>query len=564
MPRNAFAADRAGNSPLTISFMGGPGTCEIRGWKVFGPGTHKRTGEYFSPVACEKIADNFDRYSSGDPPAMSPSVKIGHDRKERYKESLGFPSLGTVNEFHAEPNGVLVIDRAVGIPRIVGSAIKSGRIKGGSIELCPPGIFRDPRDNAAKIDGDVLMGVALLGEEPPAVPGFAIPDPVFADGSPVPPLTDEEEKWWLEHMAPLLGESEVANNSTDKTPDGYSAYWVCYSAFSPDAEVTKMPLEKGSSEKVVGHNIAEMEKAGHPKDQAVAASLHEAGKSKDYSANISGESAMDPQLEQLVAGLTPEQIAQLMQALQAKLGGGEQFSGSDGLRGKNQTSGPSGNPHGQMGAIGHKEPENPTHDTYKAFGGGSKDFPGGSSEAEPDSEFKAFMAEDEKKPEGERMPGYMKAFASAMDKCMGAYSGLTKRMGAIEASKDEEKKKAEATEMAAFSAMADAAIKELNLIEKVSPLAMPQVRQQLMGVLASKTFSSVAERDKAFGDLKVQLGALPVNPMLRDMAQDRPEHKNRFANDPLMANLILPMARDKPETTKMIVEKFGMAVKLPA
>lgn len=38
-----------------------------------------------------------------------------------------------------------------------------------------------------------------------------------------------------------------------------------------------MPLLPGK--KNIGHNISEMEKAGHPKDQAVAASLNEARKS---------------------------------------------------------------------------------------------------------------------------------------------------------------------------------------------------------------------------------------------------------------------------------------------
>jgi len=40
-----------------------------------------------------------------------------------------------------------------------------------------------------------------------------------------------------------------------------------------------MPLESGSSREVIGHNIKEMEKSGHPKKQAIAASLHNAGKS---------------------------------------------------------------------------------------------------------------------------------------------------------------------------------------------------------------------------------------------------------------------------------------------
>lgn len=40
-----------------------------------------------------------------------------------------------------------------------------------------------------------------------------------------------------------------------------------------------MPLEKGKSKKVIGHNIAEMESSGYPKKQAIAAALNTARKS---------------------------------------------------------------------------------------------------------------------------------------------------------------------------------------------------------------------------------------------------------------------------------------------
>lgn len=41
-----------------------------------------------------------------------------------------------------------------------------------------------------------------------------------------------------------------------------------------------MPLEKGSSQKTISKNIKEMQKAGHPHNQAVAAAMRQAGKSK--------------------------------------------------------------------------------------------------------------------------------------------------------------------------------------------------------------------------------------------------------------------------------------------
>ena len=40
-----------------------------------------------------------------------------------------------------------------------------------------------------------------------------------------------------------------------------------------------MPLEKGTSRKVIGHNIKEMEASGHSRKQSIAASLNQARKS---------------------------------------------------------------------------------------------------------------------------------------------------------------------------------------------------------------------------------------------------------------------------------------------
>lgn len=42
----------------------------------------------------------------------------------------------------------------------------------------------------------------------------------------------------------------------------------------------KMPLKSGKSRATISTNISEMMKSGHPQDQAIAASLRKAGKSK--------------------------------------------------------------------------------------------------------------------------------------------------------------------------------------------------------------------------------------------------------------------------------------------
>ena len=41
-----------------------------------------------------------------------------------------------------------------------------------------------------------------------------------------------------------------------------------------------MPLKKGKSDKVVGANIAELIRAGHPNKQAIAIAMKEAGRSR--------------------------------------------------------------------------------------------------------------------------------------------------------------------------------------------------------------------------------------------------------------------------------------------
>lgn len=41
-----------------------------------------------------------------------------------------------------------------------------------------------------------------------------------------------------------------------------------------------MPLKKGKSKAVISGNIAEMRRAGHPRDQSIAAAMRSAGKSR--------------------------------------------------------------------------------------------------------------------------------------------------------------------------------------------------------------------------------------------------------------------------------------------
>lgn len=47
-----------------------------------------------------------------------------------------------------------------------------------------------------------------------------------------------------------------------------------------------MPLQSGSSQKVISSNIREMVASGHSQKQAVAAALHNADKKKSYSSSV--------------------------------------------------------------------------------------------------------------------------------------------------------------------------------------------------------------------------------------------------------------------------------------
>lgn len=55
-----------------------------------------------------------------------------------------------------------------------------------------------------------------------------------------------------------------------------------------------MPLTPGSSQKTIGHNIAEMIDSGHPRDQAIAAAMNTARKVKAHKAEGGGLDVRNP------------------------------------------------------------------------------------------------------------------------------------------------------------------------------------------------------------------------------------------------------------------------------
>lgn len=445
-------------------------TCEIRGWTVFAPGVFKESAEYFSPADVQKIGRNFALYSAGPQPQLQPLIKLGHDtaRLDRARKSLGFPSFGRIVAAHTEPNGSFVLDRAVGVPRIVGSAINSGFLTSGSVELPPKGAWRPPDDPNAEIDGDVLSGVALLGEELPGVPGFDPPRAVFEDGSPVPPLTDEEQRWWLEKMADLASPEKndsVGRNDSSLSDTGYSARTLCFSASTYSAEPIMLDA-----------------------------------------ASIIAALQADPAL---------------MAEVTAALGGG------------------SPPPEAQPAPP-------PAPEVKEAAAVPPAPAPMGSGAAQPDE------------GPASSSTGFA-AFAAEMKNCMSAFGT---RLSAIEAAKSADKKEAEEKEMSAFSAMVDTALKDIGAAERIPPVGIPAVREQLLHTLTAKTFSSQADRMKAFDGIKATYAALPVNAMLRDSAQDHAKQdlKTLAASNPQLAGMLKAqnLRRAYPDSAPKIAEKFGV------
>lgn len=205
-------------------------TCSVKGWSVFGPGYHK--GELYSPAKVRRIAENFRRLY----PRLVPTAKVGHsgdqEVADRMKQSLGFASLGDVTAVRVGPGGELVLD-VDNVPASLGAAINGGRFRAGSIEVLP-GLL-DPATNET-VDGPVLTGVAFLGEEQPAVKGFAPPRATWPDERPVPP--DAEPAAWLAAMADAL-KTYAARSGPPRRRTvrfggrEYAAQTLCYSEVIP-------------------------------------------------------------------------------------------------------------------------------------------------------------------------------------------------------------------------------------------------------------------------------------------------------------------------------------------
>lgn len=160
----------------------------VMNWPVFKPGFHK--GQYYSTADCQRVVENFAKYSVGDEAYVKAKGKIGHDDDQSIRLSLGLPSAGRITGCRNADDGTVLIDveniPAVGIDDKgqkfdLFQAVERGDYNDGSVEL--DWDIPDPADPSRKIEGPVLTAVAFLGEEQPGVKGLPAPKATFSEKS---------------------------------------------------------------------------------------------------------------------------------------------------------------------------------------------------------------------------------------------------------------------------------------------------------------------------------------------------------------------------------------------
>lgn len=264
-----------------------PPTCEVRNWRVFTDGVHK--GDLFQPADVDEIARNFATVSK----YRTPRVGLGHDKAKRLAASLGLPSAGDITGCRSDGRGGLYLDLS-NVPTWVGAKINAGQYPGGSVELKKD--FRLPPDPATVIPGRYLDGVALLGEEQPAVPGCEPPKAVFADGTPVPPNYDPVK------VAP----------SVLTPPDPITADAEHAVAFSEDVNMAMPPANAAA--------MNHFSKPQHNEDGDIIGygvdkrKRHDKGHYSETPVNPTQQ----PDLMSQFAALTPDQQAKCMAAVAAE------------------------------------------------------------------------------------------------------------------------------------------------------------------------------------------------------------------------------------------------------
>lgn len=416
-----------------------PPTCEVRGWVVFRAGFAK--GDNYSPAMVLRVPQNFELLKDH----LTPTAKLGHDKQQRLSKSLGFPNVGKITKCVPVGNDAFAID-VTGIPTSVGGEINAGRLNSGSVELLPS--LPNPDDPAKKIDGPIVSAVSFLGEEQPAVKGFKPPRAVFADGTEVPPNKDPAE--WFSAMAKVT--RKMAAEVEEDTEPGieFAGRWYSATAIA----FSEMSNSEGTMPEKV------------PVETPVPAIKMSA---KGFAAFAS-----------TFADMPPDE--------------GKKFAASC----KKYSEG------GKMEDIEKEHPgfsakfssyaDAPTAESTPPVAPAAA--PGGGTGAMPQETpmgAEAMMAACKKFAEDPAATPEQKMMAAM-------YSDMTKRMGAMEAEKEAEKKQTGEVQMAQFSAMVEERIKKIA--RKVPPVTINSlIRPTALAIGQKKTFAAGSSMTVELNDL---------------------------------------------------------------
>ena len=456
-----------------------PSTCEVRGWICFGPGAHKN-GQNYSPAMVDRIPGNFKRLEghtipqstvekfSGEKGSTERETKIGHEAAQtianKLKKSQGFLSTGKIKNCTPVPGypGYVQID-VDNIPTTtIGGEINAGRLPGGSVELLDR--IPDPNDPAKTIEGPILTGIAHLGHELPAVRNWppelrerAKPKAVFADGTPVPANKSIPSEW----MAAMAEAERMSEEAEEE--DRFAMFRSFSESFMPE-------------------------------DQAIAIAMDKAGKSKTHS-----EGTMPEKVEVNTPVPAIKMSAKGFAAFASTFADmppdeGKKFAASC----KKYSEG------GKLEDIEKEHPgfsakfssyaDAPTAESTPSVAPAAA--PGGGTGAMPQETpmgAEAMMAACKKFAEDPAATPEQKMMAAM-------YSDMTKRMGAMEAEKEAEKKQTGEVQMAQFSAMVEERIKKIA--RKVPPVTINSlIRPTALAIGQKKTFAAGSSMTVELNDL---------------------------------------------------------------
>lgn len=263
------------------------GGAKLRGAEIFATGVHR--GKPYTYRDLDEMAANFKRFSMGAKPLMRIPGVIGHEENQEYLDRSDLPAAAWVesveNQKYKCPQcGGQGQIQGQPCPRCVGAGIAStlkadfGDVPSKVAKLLKSKAYRtvsaevyDEPPEGIHGQGKMLRRVAFLGGEIPQVKSL--------EDIPAPEEHSEKRTVW--HRIAQRERTAVWNRLA-----GAKGYYTCFT------EVNKMPLKPGFSKDTVSQNIGEMVNAGHPQDQAVAASLKKAGLSNQAEGNTMDRAAM--------------------------------------------------------------------------------------------------------------------------------------------------------------------------------------------------------------------------------------------------------------------------------